>query len=234
MELYNQKGGEMIKKRNKTKIPKVLSEEDIEKLISQPSAKAPTGIRNKAIIGTLAYAGLRATELINLKVSDIDLKESWIHIKGGKTGDRDVPISPKLEPYLIAWNNIRPKHSRYFFTTLKGTQISGRYLRDMVKREAVAVGLGKWIHPHTLRHSFATHILKRNDINTPDLQHLLGHKYLSSTQIYTHIEPKDLHKKIRGVKEKKDEDLKNLIDQLIEQQKLTMKVLKAITERIKK
>jgi len=224
----------MIKKRIKSKIPKVLSEKDIEKLISQPSAKAPTGVRNKAIIGTLAYGGLRATELINLKVSDVDLKESWIHIKGGKTGDRDVPISPKLEPYLIAWNNIRPKHSRYFFTTLKGTQISGRYLRDMVKREAVAVGLGKWIHPHTLRHSFATHILKRNDINTPDLQHLLGHKYLSSTQIYTHIEPKDLHKKLReDNKEKKDEDLKNLIDQLKEQQKLTMKVLEAITERIK-
>ena len=223
----------MKKQRIKPTIPKVLSEEDIQKLISQPSAKAPTGIRNKAIIGTLAYAGLRAMELTNLKVSDIDLKESWIHIKGGKTGDRDVPISPKLEPYLIAWNNIRPKHSRYFFTTLKGTQISGRYLRDMVKREAVAVGLGKWVHPHTLRHSFATHILKRNDINTPDLQHLLGHKYLSSTQIYTHIEPKDLHKKLREDKEKKDEDLKNLIDQLIEQQKLTMKVLEAITERIK-
>ncbi|MBA7493095.1 Tyrosine recombinase XerD [subsurface metagenome] len=74
----------MIKKRNKTKIPKVLSEEDIEKLISKPSAKAPTGVRNKAIIGTLAYAGLRAMELVNLKVSDINLKESWIHIKGGK------------------------------------------------------------------------------------------------------------------------------------------------------
>ena len=224
----------MIKKRNKTKIPKVLSEEDIEKLISKPSAKAPTGVRNKAIIGTLAYAGLRAMELVNLRVSDINLKESWIHIKGGKTGDRDIPISPKLEPYLIAWNNIRPKHSRRFFTTLKGKRIQDRYIRDMVKREAVAVGLGSWIHPHALRHSFATHTLKREDINTPELQYLLGHKYLSSTQIYTHIEPKDLHKKLREDKEKKkDEDLKNLIDQLIEQQKLTMKVLGVITERIK-
>jgi len=224
----------MIKKRNKTKIPKVLSEKDIEKLISQPSAKAPTGVRNKAIIGTLAYAGLRAMELINLRVSDIDLKESWIHIKGGKTGDRDIPISPKLEPYLIAWNSIRPKHSRHFFTTLKGKRIQDRYIRDMVKREAVAVGLGSWVHPHTLRHSFATHTLKREDINTPELQYLLGHKYLSSTQIYTHIEPKDLHKKLREKEERKEEDLKNLVDQLIEQQKLTMKVLKAITERIKK
>ena len=101
-----------------TKIPKVLSEEDIEKLISKPSAKAPTGIRNKAIIATLAYAGLRAMEVVSLKVSDVDLKESWIHIKGRKTDDRDIPISPKLELYLIAWNNIRPKHSRHFFTPL--------------------------------------------------------------------------------------------------------------------
>lgn len=223
----------MKKKRNKTKIPKVLSEEDIEKLISQPSAKAPTGIRNKAIIRTLAYAGLRAVELINLKVSDIDLKESWIHIKGGKTCDRDIPISPKLEPYLIAWNNIRPKHSRYFFTTLKGTKISERYLRDMVKREAVAVGLGKWVHPHTLRHSFATHILKRNDINTPDLKHLLGHKYLSSTHVYTHIEPKDLHKKLgEGVKQAQEaiEELMKITKKIQEQ---TLKNIKSITERVK-
>ena len=105
----------------------------------------------------------------------------------------------------------------------------------MIKRKAIAVGLGSWIHPHTLRHSFATHTLKREGINTPELQYLLGHKYLSFTQIYTHIEPKDLHKKLRENKEeKKDEDLKNLLDQLIEQQKLTMKVLKAITKRINK
>lgn len=105
----------------------------------------------------------------------------------------------------------------------------------MVKREVAAVGLGSWIHLHTLRHSFITHTLKRENIYTPELQYLLGHKYLSSTQIYTHIEPKDLHEKLREDKEeKKDEDLKKLIDQLIEQQKLTMKVLEAITKRIKK
>jgi len=223
----------MKRQRTKTTIPKILSEEDIQKLISQPSAKAPTGIRNKAIIGTLAYAGLRAMELINLRVSDIDLKEGWIHVKGGKSGDRDIPISPKLEPYLIAWDNLRPKHSRYFFTTLKGKRVNDRYLRDFIKRYGKRIDLG-WIHPHTLRHTFATQALKRNDINTPDLQYLLGHKALSSTQVYTHVEPKDLYKKLREDKEeKKDEDLKNLIDQLIEQQKLTMKVLEAITERIK-
>ena len=66
----------------------------------------------------------------------------------------------------------------------------------MIKRKSISVGLVDWVHPHTLRHSFAIYTLKRESINTPELQYLLGHKYLSSTQIYTHIEPKDLHKKL--------------------------------------
>ncbi|MBA7620084.1 Tyrosine recombinase XerD [subsurface metagenome] len=91
----------MIKKRNKTKIPEALSEEDIEKLISKPSAKAPTGIRNKAIMRTLAYAGLRAIEVLNLKVSDIDLKEKWVHTKRGSL--KNIHIFKKIKKILIFW-----------------------------------------------------------------------------------------------------------------------------------
>ncbi len=81
----------------------------------------------------------------------------------------------------------------------------------MIKRESISVGLVDWVHPHTLRHSFAIYTLKRGNINISELQYLLGHKYLSSTQIYTHIELKDLYKKLREDKEeKKNEDLKNL------------------------
>ncbi len=209
----------MKKKRIKPTLPKILSEKEIEKLISIPSASTKTGIRNKAIISTFAFAGLRAMELISLKVKDIDLKEGWIHIKGGKTGDRDIPISPKLEPYLMAYNKLRPLHSRYFFTTHKGKRISDRYLRTAIKRYGKRIGLD-FIHPHTLRHSFATHTLKRNDINTPDLQYLLGHKALSSTQVYTHVEPSDLHKKLRRKKdlEQKKDDLNNLFQQFLNKQ----------------
>lgn len=222
----------MIKKRSKTKIPKVLSLEEIEKLISLPSPKAPTGIRNKAIISTFAYAGLRAMELVNLKVSDIDLKESWIHIKGGKTGDRDVPISPKLEPYLIAWNNIRPKHSRSYFCTLKGKRLQDRYIREMIRRLGEKIDLK--VYPHKLRHSFATITLKRPDINTRELQELLGHKTLSSTQIYTHIEPKELHKKLREDKTKKKQDLNNLYKQFLStQNQLATEVKEIINKALK-
>jgi len=211
----------MKTKRQKTRIPKVLSLLEIEKLMSIPSIKSKTGIRNKSIIGTLAYAGLRVGELINLRVKDIDLKEGWLHIKGGKTGDRDIPISPTLEPYLMAWSNIKPKHSRYFFSTHKGKKVFSAYIRTMIKRYAVKSGLGDWIHPHTLRHSFATSMLARNDINIDNLKNLLGHSHLSSTEVYLHTLPQDLHKKIRGNKdiEEKQKDLNNLYEQFLTTQK---------------
>ena len=203
----------MIKKRTKTKIPKVLSPTEIESLISLPSPKAPTGIRNKAIIGTFAYAGLRAMELVNLKVKDVNLIKNWIYVIGGKTGDRDVPITHQLEPYLMAWNSIRPKHSRYFFTTLKGKRLSDRYIREMIRRLGEKIDIK--VYPHKLRHSFATHTLKRGDISIRELQILLGHKALKSTQIYTHIEPQELHTKLREDKTKKKQDLNELYEQFL-------------------
>lgn len=207
----------MIKKRTKTKIPKVLSPSEIEKLISLPSPKAHTGVRNKAIISTFAYAGLRAMELVNLKVKDVDLVKNWIYVIGGKTGDRDIPITPQLEPYLMAWSNIRPKHSRFFFTTLKGKRLQDRYIREMIRRLGEKIAIK--VYPHKLRHSFATHTLQREDINTRELQELLGHKSLSSTQVYTHIEPKELHKKLREDKTKKKQDLNELYEQFLTTQK---------------
>jgi len=219
----------MIKKRSKTKIPKILSQSEIDKLISLPSPKAPTGIRNKAIIGTFAYAGLRAMELVNLKVSDIDLVKSWIHVKGGKTGDRDIPISPKLEPYLIAYNSVRPKHSRYYFCTLKGKILQDRYVREMVRRLGKKIGIRSY--PHLLRHSFATITLKRDDINTRDLQYLLGHKALSSTQVYTHVEPKELHTKLRENREQKKKDLNILFEKFMDQQRELTLQIKEIIEK---
>ena len=223
----------MIKKRSKTKIPKVLSQSEIQKLISLPSPKAHTGIRNKAIIGTFAYAGIRAMELVSLKVSDIDLKESWIHIKKGKTGDRDVPITLQLEPYLIAWNSLRPKHSRYFFTTLKGKRLSDRYIREMIRRLGEKIDIK--VYPHKLRHSFATHTLKRGDISIRELQILLGHKALSSTQVYTHIEPKELHKKLREDKTKKKQDLNELYQQFLNtQQELSKQLAQQFKEMLNK
>lgn len=225
-----------VKKRVKTKIPKVLNSKQIEQLLSSVKPTSFMRIRNRAILSMISYTGLRVGELINLKVSDVDLKEGWIRIREGKTGQRDVPIPFKLEPYLTVWDSKRIKHSRFYFTTHKGKKIYSSYIRKFVKDYGKKAKLDIDLHPHLLRHSYATITLQRDDINIDNLKILLGHKALSSTEVYLHTLPKDLHDKIRGKKdiEQKQTDLISLIEQIKEQQKLTMKVLDTITERINK
>ncbi len=207
-----------IKKRVKTKIPKVLNDEQVKKLLSSIKPTSFTKVRNRAIISTFVYAGLRVGELINLGVSDVDIKEGWIRIRKGKSGQRDVPIPLKLETFLTFWNSLRPKHSRFYFTTHKGKIIFASYIRKMVKDYGKKAGLD--IHPHLLRHTYATQMLARDDINIDNLKTLLGHKALSSTEVYLHTLPKDLHKKIRGVKDikQKQTDLNNLYQQFLNKQ----------------
>lgn len=209
----------MRKQRQKTRIPKVLNDEQVEKLLSSIKPTSFTKIRNRAIISTFIYSGLRVGELINLGVSDVDIKEGWIRIRKGKSGQRDVPIPLKLESFLTSWITLRPKHSRHFFTTHKGKIIFTSYIRKMVKDYGKKAGLED-IHPHLLRHTYATQMLQRDDINIDNLKTLLGHKHLSSTEVYLHTLPKDLHKKIRGKKvEEKQQDLNNLYKQFLSTQK---------------
>lgn len=208
-----------MRKRVKIKIPKVLNSEQVEKLLSGIKPTSFTKIRNRAIISTFVFSGLRVGELINLGVSDVDLKEGWIRVRKGKGGQRDVPMPLKLETFLTAWDSLRPKHSRYFFTTHKGKIIFTSYIRKMVKDYGKKAGLED-IHPHLLRHTYATQMLQRNDINIDNLKSLLGHKALSSTEVYLHTLPQDLHKKIRGKKDiaQKKEGLNNLFKQFLNKQ----------------
>ncbi|GAH91433.1 unnamed protein product [marine sediment metagenome] len=208
-------------KRIKVKIPKVLNDEQVEKLLSSIKPTSFTKIRNRAIISTFLFSGLRAGELINLKVSDVDIKEGWIRIREGKTGQRDIPIPLKLEPYLTAWDTKRPKHSKFYFTSYKGKKLFTSYIRLMVKEYGKKAGLDTDLHPHLLRHTYATQMLAREDINIDNLKSLLGHKAISSTEVYLHTLPKDLHKKIRGKKdiEQKQKDLNNLYKQFLTTQK---------------
>lgn len=224
-----------VKKRVKAKIPKVLNSEQVEQLLSSVKPTSFTRIRNRAIISTFVYSGLRCGELIDLKVSDVNLKEGWIRVRKGKSGQRDVPFPFKLEPYLTAWESKRVKGSRFYFTSHKGKKLFTSYIRKMVKEYGIKAGLDTDLHPHLLRHTYATAMLQRDDINIDNLKTLLGHTLLSSTQVYLHTLPKDLHKKIRGKKDikQKQQDLISLIEQLKEQQKITTKVLDTITERIK-
>jgi len=213
--------GVSMRKKAKIRIPKVLNSEQVEKLLVSIKPTSFTKIRNRAIISTFVFSGLRVGELINLKVSDIDIKEGWIRVRTGKSGQRDVPIPFKLETFLTSWDTLRPKHSRYSFTTHKGKKLFASYIRKMVKDYGKKAGIDTDLHPHLLRHTYATQMLQRDDINIDNLKSLLGHKALSSTEVYLHTLPQDLHKKIRGKKdiEDKQKDLNNLYKQFLTTQK---------------
>lgn len=215
-----------IKKRIKTKLPPFLSQEEIKKLLGSISLSV-TGIRNRAIVSTMSYAGLRVSEVVNLKVKDVNIKESWIHVKDGKTGDRDVPITSDLVSYLIIWEKVKPIHAKFYFVNVKGESKGKKVSRKNIEKFIRLLGkkvLSKRVYPHMLRHSFATHMLKRNNINSFDLQYLLGHKSISSTQIYTHIEPEALKKKIL-------EEKKEVSEKVVSEESVNIKLIEIVKKQ---
>ncbi len=185
------------------RIPVTLTEDERLRLIRQPNMKAPTGLRDAAMIRLMVNAGLRSREILFLKVYDVNLEEGKIFIsqsKGGK--DRMVWIGKEDADILRMWKSHRP-HSEFMFTTLKGNRLMGRYLRAMVKRRALRAGIKKDVHPHLLRHSFATDLLRKTR-NIRLVQKALGHSSISTTMIYTHIideELSDAMKSLRNIEQ---------------------------------
>ena len=181
------------------KLPTVLEEKEVEKLLQEPNPDCPTGLRNRAIMETMYGAGLRVSEVTNLRTSDIRWGDGYVEIQDGKGGrDRNIPLDQATIGWLRAWKIERPR-SRYFFCTLQGNQVSARYLQQMVKREAKrALGKerGSQVTPHVLRHSYATHLLDEG-YSIREVQQLLGHANVQTTQIYTHVRTGQLANKIQ-------------------------------------
>lgn len=180
------------------RIPRGMSDEERRKLLAQPSRRYPTGIRNRALMATMLYAGLRCSEALNLKYGDLDFREYTIRVTRGK-GDKDriIGIDTPLEPLLLEWRARRPAGPR-FFSTLDGKPLDPRYVRRMVKRYAVKAGLGTDVHPHRLRHSAATMWINERKISLREVQEMLGHSRISTTERYLHVNPKDLVQKLRA------------------------------------
>jgi integrase/recombinase XerD len=175
-------------KRDK-KIPLVLSKEEIKTLLD--SAKTE---KSRLMISLMYSAGLRVSELVNLKIEDIDFEENVGNIKKGKGRKErifNIPIFLKEDLYKSVEED-RRLDKKYVFNGPKG-RLTERNLQKIVKRLAINAGIKKPIHCHTLRHSFATHLLE-NGIDIRKIQELLGHSDLSTTQIYTHISKKELKK----------------------------------------
>jgi len=121
------------KPTRKNKLPVILEPDEAQKLLRQPNKRYPTGLRNKTIISLMLHCGLRISEVINLRLSNINLTKGKLRVESGKGNkDRDLAIPDYLNDLLYTWRNIRPK-SNYFFSTLKGRKLSDRYIQQMVK-----------------------------------------------------------------------------------------------------
>ncbi len=168
------------------KLPDILNGEEREALLCQPNPKAPTGLRNLCILRLMLDTGITLSELLNLQPAHIDLEKGQIVIrKEDSEKNRTVWVGEKTLELLRKWSDIAPQ-GEYLFSTLKGGQIDGRYIREMVKRLSKKAGIKKNIYPHSLRHTFAAD-LYRETKNIRLVQKALGHAEVSTTTIYTYL-----------------------------------------------
>ena len=182
-------------------LPKVLSVDEINQLIEAIDLSQAEGQRNKAIVETLYSCGLRVSELINLKLSNLYFNEGFIRIIGKGNKERLIPISNKamkeINYYLEDRNklNINPNHEDILFLNRRGKQLTRVMVFTIIKRLAQKANLNKDVSPHTLRHSFATHLIE-GGADLRAIQEMLGHESIITTEIYTHLDRKYLRETI--------------------------------------
>jgi integrase/recombinase XerD len=182
-------------------LPEVLSVEEVDMLESSIDLSTNEGQRNKAIIEVLFSCGLRVSELVNLKLTDLYLEEGYVRVLGKGSKERLVPISPSAIHELQLWfynrnlMNIKRGEEDYVFLNRRGAHLTRTMILIMIKRQAEATGIKKTISPHTLRHSFATALLK-GGADLRAIQAMLGHEDIGTTEIYTHIDTTTLREEI--------------------------------------
>ncbi|VBB47206.1 Tyrosine recombinase XerD [uncultured Paludibacter sp.] len=183
------------------RLPEVLTVDEIDKIISAIDTSKPDGHRNRAIIEVLYGSGLRVSELINLKISNIYFDEGYMLIEGKGNKQRLVPISEESEKQIKFWKEQRKNtkivkgNEDFLFLNQRGSKLSRMAIFNLTKSLAEFAGIKKNISPHTFRHSFATHLLE-NGANLRAIQQLLGHESITTTELYTHIDVQYLRKTI--------------------------------------
>ena len=182
-------------------LPEVLSPEEIDSLEASIDLSKWEGHRNRAIIEVLFSCGLRVSELINLKLSNLYLEEEYVRVLGKGSKERLVPISQRAIRDLDFWFSdrnlmrIKPGEEDYVFLNRYGGHLTRTMILIMIKRQAETAGIKKTISPHTLRHSFATALLE-GGADLRIIQALLGHESIGTTEIYTHIDTSTLRREI--------------------------------------
>lgn len=182
-------------------LPEYLSVEEVDRLEDSIDLSRPDGHRNRAIIEVLFSCGLRVTELVQLKLSNLFLSEKFLRVEGKGRKERLVPISDRAIHELRLWFvdrdalDVKPGEEDFVFLNRRGRHLTRTMILIIVKRQAAAAGITKTISPHTLRHSFATALLK-GGADLRAIQAMLGHEYIDTTEIYTHLDTSDLRREI--------------------------------------
>jgi len=175
------------------KLPDVLTVQEIDELLGAIDLSLPEGRRNKAMLETLYSCGLRVSELVKLRLSDLFFKEGFIKVKGKGSKERLIPVSPKAIKEINLYLPDRSKlsiesgHKDFLFLNRRGKRLSRVMVFTVIKNLAATIGLQKTISPHTFRHSFATHLIE-GGADLRAVQEMLGHESILTTEIYTHLD----------------------------------------------
>jgi integrase/recombinase XerD len=178
--------------RQNRRLPKVLSRDEIGTLLDQPRGTEPAALRDRALLELMYACGLRASEAIDLEVGDLDLEEAVLRARGKGSKERLVPVGSTAIRAVIAYmQRGRPvlvglRHEKALFVNHRGCGLTRQGLYKIVQRHARTAGLDEKMSPHTLRHSFATHLLA-GGCDLRAVQEMLGHADIATTQLYTHL-----------------------------------------------
>jgi integrase/recombinase XerC len=167
-------------------LPSVMQTSDVALLLEQPDTSTPLGLRDRAFLELLYGSGLRISELVGIDLDDIELRARLVKVRGKGRKERIVPFGSKAEEAVRAWLSVRETDDPALFTNYRGERITTRSVRRLFDGYVRAAALRKGISPHTMRHSFATHLLNAG-ADLRGIQELLGHASLSTTQKYTHL-----------------------------------------------
>jgi len=200
-------------KRTVKRLPVVLTPKEADALLAGVVTRSTTGLRNRALFSVLLGAGLRVSEVVALKGVDVDLEQGLLRVVKGKGNrDRTVPIDQEVIGWLSAWEGKRAalkltgkhpffvavRNGRFTLGSRKRTDpLRARSVGYLVKRAAVKVGIERKVSPHVLRHTYAT-LRLRNGFDLREVQELLGHSNVATTQVYTHVDPEALRQKVQA------------------------------------
>lgn len=179
------------------KLPDTLSVEEIDNIVQAIDLSKDEGERNRAILETLYGCGLRVSELVELKISDLYFDEGFIKVTGKGNKQRFVPISPTTQKYITIYKGIRVHsvikkgYEDTLFLNRRGAKLTRAMVFTIIKTLAKQINLQKSISPHTFRHSFATHLLE-NGADLRAIQLMLGHESITTTEVYVHLDRKHL------------------------------------------